>query len=88
MTIKNNNSFKNLWLLLSAVIIGTILGGLFKSKIYEYDTEKTPAPIREVKIQTYDTLTNDNAHFSKITIDSVEFIYVKYGNHIDLERLK
>lgn len=48
----------------------------------------SPAPIQEVKIQTYDTLTNDNAHFSKIVIDSVEYIFVKYGKEIDLERLR
>jgi hypothetical protein len=42
----------------------------------------------KIKIQSYDTLTNDNAHFSIITVDSIQFLYVKYGNQIDLERLR
>lgn len=67
--------------------LGFLVGALLMIDASEKKVDP-PAPIQEVKIQTYDTLTNDNAHFSKITIDSVEFIFVKYGNQIDLERLK
>lgn len=66
-------------------VMGFVLGSTTKCS---EEKIQTPAPIQEVKIQTYDTLTNDNAHYSIITIDSIKFVFVKYGKEIDLERLK